>query len=107
GLDHLGRRVAGVEDRESRGEIDQPVAVDVLHDRAGGALREYRHSVEDGRRNGGKTAFGELPGPRAGDLRAQPPLLRRVTSTPPTRHGVESRGTGYFGKGLPCLASRR
>ena len=75
---HLGRRVADVQDRDARGEVDQPVAVDVLDDRARGPGRDDGMDVEHGLGDGGLPALEPLAGLRTGDLGEDLSLLRDV-----------------------------
>ncbi len=56
GRDHLGCRVPDVQHRDARGEVDQPVPVDVFDDRARRAGGHDRMDVRDAARDGGRRA---------------------------------------------------
>ena len=75
GGDHLGRGVADVQHRDPRREVDQPVAVDVLDDRARRAGGDDRMEVRDPGGDRGGAPREPLRALRARDLGDQLPFL--------------------------------
>ena len=78
GRDHLGRGVADVQDGDAGGQVDQPVAVDVLDDRAGGSRGHDRVDVGHALGDGGRAPREPLGRLRTGDLGDELALLRDV-----------------------------
>jgi hypothetical protein len=91
GPDHLRRRVTDVQDRDAGREVDQPVAVDVLDDCAGGPRRHDRVDVRDALRHRARPALEPLARPRSGDLRDDLALLRDVHACLPVAHRLLAR----------------
>ena len=68
GRRHARRAMAHVEAADAAGEIDQPVAVCVLDDRAFGARHKDRSAVRHAARHGGNAALHQLARARTGNF---------------------------------------
>ncbi len=96
-VDHVFRAVADVQDRDAGGEVDQPVPVDVLHDRARGARGHDLMDRREPRRHGPRPASDPLLGPRPGDLGDDLALLWDVHRASPPPAASSSGGCRRLG----------
>jgi hypothetical protein len=92
-LDHRRRGVAGVQHGQAGGEVDEPVAVDVLDDRAARGLDEDGDGVEHRLGYGRLPAGQQLARAGSGDLGDQPAFLRDVHAMRSPRRILRHRPT--------------